>query len=94
MEIKKSETIKADLSKDTRTGVYVCRWNDSAQLEIGDYGSNGIWHELELTMPLSVARSLSEELVEDIAEYDRKVAEEAAKEAEEALLEASEEGEG
>ena len=90
MEIKKSETIKAEVSKDTRTSVYVCRWNDSVQFEIGDYDSNGVWHELELTMPLAVARSISKELVEDIATYDVKKVEEAAEDAAEKAAEEAE----
>ena len=90
MEIKKIENIKATVGGDTRTSVYVCSWNDSVQLEIGDYDSNGVWHDFELTMPLSIARSLSKEMAADIVAHDAKKAEEAAKEAAEAA-EAAEE---
>jgi hypothetical protein len=89
MEIKRTESIKASVGKDAHTSVYVCTWNEKVQLEIGDFDSNGVWHEFELTMPLAVGRVLSEELVEDIAEYDTKKEKEeveaAAEAAEEAL---------
>jgi len=89
MEIKRTETIKASVGKDAHTSVYVCTWNEKAQMEVGDFDDNGVWHELEMTMPLAVARVLSVELVEDIAEYDAKKEKEemeaAAEAAEEAL---------
>ena len=72
MEIKRTETIKASIGKDAHTSVYVCTWNEKVQVEVGDFDSNGVWHEFEMTMPLAVGRVLSEELVEDIAEYDAK----------------------
>ena len=72
MEIKRTETIKASAGKDAHTSVYVCTWNEKAQIEVGDFDANGVWHELEMTIPLAVARVLSDELVEDIAEYDAK----------------------
>ena len=72
MEIKRTETIKASVGKDAHTSVYVCTWNEKAQIEVGDFDANGVWHELEMTIPLAVARVLSDELVEDIAEYDAK----------------------
>tara|TARA_B100000809_G_C14906680_1_gene448248 strand:+ start:463 stop:753 length:291 start_codon:yes stop_codon:yes gene_type:complete len=89
MEIKRTESIKASVGKDAHTSVYVCTWNEKVQLEIGDFDSNGVWHEFEMTVPLAVGRVLSEELVEDIAEYDAKKEKEemeaAAEAAEEAL---------
>ena len=72
MEIKRTEAIKASAGKDAHTSVYVCTWNEKAQIEVGDFDANGVWHELEMTIPLAVARVLSDELVEDIAEYDAK----------------------
>ena len=72
MEIKRTETIKASVGKDAHTSVYVCTWNEKVQIEVGDFDSNGVWHEFEMTMPLAVARVLSDELVEDIVEYDAK----------------------
>ena len=72
MEIKRTETIKASVGKDAHTSVYVCTWNEKVQVEVGDFDSNGVWHEFEMTMPLAVGRVLSEELVEDIVEYDAK----------------------
>ena len=72
MEIKRTETIKASIGKDAHTSVYVCTWNEKVQVEVGDFDSNGVWHEFEMTMPLAVGRVLSEELVEDIVEYDAK----------------------
>ena len=89
MQIKKTESIKASVGKDAHTSVYVCTWNEKVQIEVGDFDSNGVWHEFEMTMPLAVGRVLSEELVEDIAEYDAKKEKEemeaAAEAAEEAL---------
>ena len=89
MEIKRTETIKASVGKDAHTSVYVCTWNEKVQVEVGDFDSNGVWHEFEMTMPLAVGRVLSEELAEDFNEYDAKVEKEkmeaAAEAAEEAL---------
>ena len=73
MEIKRTESIKASVGKDAHTSVYVCTWNEKVQIEVGDFDSNGVWHEFEMTMPLAVGRVLSEELAEDINEYDAKV---------------------
>ena len=88
MEIKRTETIKASAGKDAHTSVYVCTWNEKAQIEVGDFDANGVWHELEMTIPLAVARVLSDELVEDIAEYDAKKEKERLQAEEEAAEEA------
>ena len=87
MEIKRTESIKASVGKDAHTSVYVCTWNEKVQIEVGDFDSNGVWHEFEMTMPLAVGRVLSEELAEDINEYDAKVEKEKMEAAAEAAAE-------
>jgi hypothetical protein len=88
MQIKKTESIKASVGKDAHTSVYVCTWNEKVQIEIGDFDSSGVWHEFEMTLPLAVGRALSEELVEDISEYDTKKEKERLETEEEAVEEA------
>ena len=88
MQIKKTESIKESVGKDAHTSVYVCTWNEKVQIEIGDFDSSGVWHEFEMNLPLAVGRALSEELVEDISEYDTKKEKERLETEEEAVEEA------
>jgi hypothetical protein len=85
MKIKKSENTKVTFGEEAQTSVYACAWNDTVQVEVSDYDSNGILHEFELTLPITVARSLTNELAEDIRNSDEKKAKDAAEAAEEAL---------
>ena len=89
MEMKKTATTAITLSDKASASVYVCRWNNGAvQIELGDYDASGVWQKFEMELPNELARSLVEELVEDLKAYDEKMAEERAAE-EEAEVEES-----
>jgi len=89
MEMKKTATTAITLSDKASASVYVCRWNNGAvQIELGDYDASGVWQKFEMELPNELARSLVDELVEDLKAYDEKMAEERAAE-EEAEVEES-----
>ena len=89
MEMKKTATTAITLSDKASASVYVCRWNNGAvQIELGDYAASGVWQKFEMELPNELARSLVDELVEDLKAYDEKMAEERAAE-EEAEVEES-----
>ena len=85
MEIKKTENLNVTLSKNANAGVYVHGWGEMVDFDFTDTGSEDVQHNVEVKMPLELARILSEELVSDIAAYDKSQAEKKAEaEAEEA----------
>ena len=89
MEMKKTATTAITLSDKASASVYVCRWNNGAvQIELGDYDASGVWQKFEMELPNELARSLVDELIEDLKAYDEKMAEERAAE-EEAEVEES-----
>jgi len=89
MEMKKTATTAITLSDKASASVYVCRWNNGAvQIELGDYDASDVWQKFEMELPNELARSLVDELVEDLKAYDEKMAEERAAE-EEAEVEES-----
>ena len=97
MEIKKTENLNVTLSKNANAGVYVHGWGEMVDFDFSDLGVGDLQHNVEIKMPLELARILAEELVSDIAAYDKsqadKKAEEAAEEAEQTAEEAAEEAE-
>jgi hypothetical protein len=89
MEMKKTATTVITLSDKATASIYVCRWNNGAvQIELGDYDGSGVWQKFEIELTNELARSLAEELIEDLKAYDEKMAEERAAE-EEAEVEES-----
>ena len=88
MEMKKTASTVITFSGNATAGIYVCRWNSGAvQIELGDYDDSGVWQKFEIELTNELARSLAEELVEDLKAYDEKMAEERAAEAEERAAE-------
>jgi len=84
MEMKKTATTAITLSDKASASVYVCRWNNGAvQIELGDYDASGVWQKFEMELPNELARSLVDELIEDLKAYDEKMAEEREAEVEE-----------
>ncbi len=85
MEIKKTENLNVTLSKNANAGIYVHGWGEMVDFDFTDTGIGDLQHNVEVKMPLELARILSEELVSDIAAYDKSQAEKKAEaEAEEA----------
>ena len=85
MEFSKSEELSVQLSKATDIGTYISSWSSSGTITLRDTNAEtGVRHELELKVPMSVLRELTEGLVKQIVEFDeaqaKKEAEEKAEE--------------
>ena len=78
MEIKKSESLNVELSKNTSASVYVHGWGSQVDLDFSDHDMNGTQHNVEVKIPLDLARELAESLVKGLADFDEKQAEKAA----------------
>jgi len=77
MEMKKTASTVITFSGNATAGIYVCRWNSGAvQIELGDYDDSGVWQKFEMELPNELARSMVEELIEDLKAYDEKMEEE------------------
>ena len=93
MEIKKTENLNVTLSKNANAGVYVHGWGEMVDFDFSDLGIGDLQHNVEIKMPLELARILADELVADIAAYDKQEANKKAEaEAEAAEGEAEELG--
>ena len=94
MEIKKTENLNVTLSNLATGSTYVHGYGKQVDFDFCDTGSDGVQHNVEIKIPLAMARELAEELVNDIAAYDEKQAEQKREdeaEAEAAVLEAANE---
>jgi hypothetical protein len=85
MEFSKSEELSVQLSKATDIGTYISGWSKSGTITLRDTNTEtGVRHELELKVPMSVLREMTEGLVKQIVEFDeaqaKKEAEEKAEE--------------
>ena len=88
MEFSKSEELSVQLSKATDVGTYISGWSKSGTITLRDTNTEtGVRHELELKVPMSVLREMTEGLVKQIVEFDEA---QAKKEAEEKLEESVE----
>ncbi len=85
MEIKKTENLSVTLSKNANAGVYVHGWGETVDFDFADLGVGDLQHNVEVKMPLALARELAEELVSDIAAYDKSQADKKAEEAAEKM---------
>jgi hypothetical protein len=75
MEIKKTENMNVTLSNLATGSTYVHSYGKQVDFDFCDTGSDGVQHNVEIKIPLALARELAEELVNDIAAYDEKQAE-------------------
>ena len=82
MRIQKTEKHQIELSKEAGSTVYVQSWGKMVDLDFTDTDKDGVRHELEIKMSVDQARNVVEELVKDLAAYDKRLAEEAAEAAE------------
>jgi hypothetical protein len=82
MEVERSERLELKLSPAAHGSVFVHSYSDRVDLDFNDVNAeNGVSHQIEIKLPMALARKLSEELANDLAEYDAKVAEKAAEKA-------------
>ena len=79
MEVERSERLELKLSPIATGCVFVHSYSDRVDLDFSDVNAeNGVSHQIEVKLPIALARKLSEELANDLAEYDAKMAEKAA----------------
>jgi len=91
MEVERSERLELKLSPAAHGSVFVHSYSDRVDLDFNDVNAeNGVSHQIEVKLPIALARKLAEELANDLAEYDAKVAEKAAEKLAEELAESSE----
>jgi len=91
MEVQRSERLELNLSPAAHGSVFVHSYSDRVDLDFNDVNAeNGVSHQIEVKLPIALARKLAEELANDLAEYDAKVAEKAAEKLAEELAESSE----
>ena len=88
MLMKKTENLSVTLSKKANAGIYVQGWGEMVDFDFTDTDDNGVTHNVEVKVPLELARTLAEELTSDLAAYDKSQTDKKAEEAEEAENEA------
>ena len=98
MEMNRKEVLNVSLSKSAEGSVYCNNYSGNLDLDFVDFDTSGIRHEIELKMPLELARTMLSNLTEALAAFDKRQAEKAAEkkaeaeaEAEAAVLEAANE---
>ncbi len=95
MEMNRKEVLNVSLSKSAESSVYCNNYSRNLDLDFVDFDTAGIRHEIELKMPLELARTTLSDLTEALAAFDKrqaeKKAEAEAEAAEAAILEAANE---
>ncbi len=94
MEMNRKEVLNVSLSKSAESSVYCNNYSGNLDLDFVDFDTNGIRHEVEVKLPLELARTMLSDLTEALAAFDKRQAEKAAEkkaEAEAAILEAASE---
>ena len=98
MEMNRKEVLNVSLSKSAEGSVYCNNYSGNLDFDFVDFDTSGIRHEIELKMPLELARTMLSGLTEALAAFDKRQAEKAAEkkaeaeaEAEAAVLEAANE---
>jgi hypothetical protein len=98
MEMTRKEVLNIILSSSAEGSVYCNNYSGNLDFDFLDRDENGVRHEIELKLPLELARTLLLDLTDSLAAYDKRQAEkeaekkaEAEAEAEAAVLEAANE---
>ena len=96
MEMTRKEVLTVGLSKSAEGSVYCNNYSGNLDLDFLDFDTAGIRHEVELKLPLELARNMLSDLTEALAAFDKRQAEKNAEkkaeaEAEAAVLEAASE---
>ena len=78
MKIEKKEKLEVELSKVANCSVYVHTYAETVDFDFSDTDFHGVRHDVEINMPLALARTVADELAAGIASYDQKQAEKAA----------------
>ena len=89
MEMNRKEVLNVSLSKSAEGSVYCNNYSGNLDLDFVDFDTSGIRHEIELKMPLELARTMLSNLTEALAAFDKRQAEKAAEKKAEAEAEAA-----
>ena len=88
MEMNRKEVLNVSLSKSAEGSVYCNNYSGNLDFDFVDFDTSGIRHEIELKMPLELARTMLSSLTEALAAFDKRQAEKAAEKKAEAEAEA------
>ena len=92
MEMNRKEVLNVSLSKSAEGSVYCNNYSGNLDLDFVDHATDGTRHEVEVKLPLELARTMLSDLTEALAAFDKRQAEKKAEaEAEAAVLEAASE---
>ena len=78
MEMNRKEVLNVSLSKSAEGSVYCNNYSGNLDFDFVDFDTSGIRHEIELKMPLELARTMLSSLTEALAAFDKRQAEKAA----------------
>ena len=78
MEMNRKEVLNVSLSKSAESSVYCNNYSGNLDLDFVDFDTAGIRHEIELKMPLELARTTLSDLTEALAAFDKRQAEKKA----------------
>jgi len=90
MEMTRKEVLTVGLSKSAEGSVYCNNYSGNLDLDFVDFDTAGIRHEVELKLPLELARNMLSDLTEALAAFDKRQAEKEAEKKAEAEAEAAE----
>ena len=87
MKIQKTEALALSFGNEVYTNTYVSNYSGETELKFSDYSNDGSEYKLNINVPIETARSILNELQQDLENYDAFQ----AKKAQEAIAEATEE---
>ena len=90
MEMTRKEVLNVSLSKSAEGSVYCNNYSGNLDLDFVDFDTAGIRHEIEVKMPLELARTMLSDLTEALTAFDKRQAEKDAEKKAEAEAEAAE----
>ena len=74
MEVERSERLELKLSPAAHGSVFVHSYSDRVDLDFNDVNTeNGVSHQIEIKLPMALARKLAEELAEELGDAIAKV---------------------
>tara|TARA_R100000900_G_C3218061_1_gene140188 strand:+ start:60 stop:362 length:303 start_codon:yes stop_codon:yes gene_type:complete len=71
MEINKKNITQVQFGADMYSNVYISHWGKHLEITLQDNEADGTEAKFELQMSIDKARSLVQEMSEDIANYDK-----------------------
>jgi len=87
MKIQKTEALALSFGNEVYTNTYVSNYSGETEIKFHDYQSDGAEFKVNINVPIETARSILNELQQDLENYDAFQ----AKKAQEAIADATEE---